>query len=107
VFYFFFTFDSVFSLSLFPILSFLLSLTQTTETTETMQGGHPTALIEIYMKHGRLADACDLASAIISNVNNSIALDTAQQSVLSSLPGAIVPHNVLDRLLSKCEATIA
>jgi hypothetical protein len=71
-------------------------------------GGHPTSLITIYMKHGRLADACDIASTTISNVNASISLErqipTHKGDIWTS--GSMVPHGVLDELMARCEATI-
>jgi hypothetical protein len=71
-------------------------------------GGHPTALIEVYMKYGRLADACDIASTIISNVNGSIALEMKTRSDVgdSWMSGSIIPHDVLDQLMARCETTL-
>ena len=72
-------------------------------------GGNPTKLIETYMKHGRLSDACDVASTVISNVNLAIAVESDKNSGSKNyiFPSALVPHSVLDLLLSKCVATLA
>ena len=72
-------------------------------------GGNPTKLIETYMKHGRLSDACDVASTVISNVNLAIAVESDKNSVSKNyiFPSALVPHSVLDLLLSKCVSTLA
>jgi hypothetical protein len=72
-------------------------------------GGNPTKLIETYMKHGRLSDACDVASTVISNVNLAIAVESDKNSGSKNyiFPSALVPHSVLDLLLSKCVSTLA
>jgi len=61
------------------------------------------------MKHGRLSDACDVASTVISNVNLAIAVESDKNSGSKNyiFPSALVPHSVLDLLLSKCVATLA
>ena len=67
-------------------------------------GGHPTALVEVYVKHGRLADACDVASSVIANMNGIILLETLYRDETdATVPGAIVPHHVLDMLLARCD----
>ena len=67
-------------------------------------GGHPTALVEVYVKHGRLADACDVASSVIANMNGNILLETLyRDDTDATVPGAIVPHQVLDMLLARCD----
>jgi hypothetical protein len=66
-------------------------------------GGHPTALIEVYVAHGRLADACDVASSIIANMNGTILLEELYRDHSdATVPGAMVPHDLLDMLLARC-----
>merc|ERR1711871_1734083 len=78
-------------------------------------GGHPTSLIEIYVAHGRLADACDVASSVLADVVGGLYLeartlgDAKPDAVLgvTHLPDAVVPHSVLDRLLDGCDEILA
>jgi hypothetical protein len=78
-------------------------------------GGHPTSLIEIYLAHGRLADACDVASTVLADVVGGLYLQAAALGdarpdtmlEVTHLPDAMVPHRVLDRLLDGCDEVLA
>jgi hypothetical protein len=78
-------------------------------------GGHPTSLMEIYLAHGRLADACDVASSVLADVVGGLYLQAAALAnapadtslEVTHLPDAVVPHRVLDMVLDECDAVLA
>ena len=74
-------------------------------------GGHPTSLIEVYLAHGRLADACDVASSVLADILGSLHLRASSLAnaptdtllEVTHLPDAFIPHRLFDRLLDSCD----